>query len=151
MSIILSAPWVKRQPSTQRSNMHLRQSMNSLIFKHDNIRIAPQLASPALSRAKKKTRNGTTQSTVSKSGRFNTNNERLIYVTSAFQDLRQSSISLGHRLLQHGPLSAPPLVGTHRTVALLCSSSIDFLFAWLALMRLGYSVLLIAYVDDSSS
>ncbi|KAL9601196.1 MAG: hypothetical protein Q9219_002696 [cf. Caloplaca sp. 3 TL-2023] len=39
-----------------------------------------------------------------------------------------------------------PTNRTHpQTLALLCSSSLEFLYTWLALMRLGYSVLLIAY------
>ena len=74
-------------------------------------------------------------------------NEKLISLPSAFQDLQLLSISLGHRLLQYGKLS-PPLQ-SNTTLALLCPSSVDFLFGWLALMRLGYSVLLIAYVEDS--
>jgi len=36
------------------------------------------------------------------------------------------------------------LAGATSTIALLCPSSIDFLFTWLRLMRAGYSVLLIA-------
>ena len=68
---------------------------------------------------------------------------------SAFQDLQLLSTSLGNRLLQYGPLSPP--TQSHKTVAFLCPSSIDFLFGWLALMRLGYSVLLIAYVNGSLS
>ena len=65
---------------------------------------------------------------------------------SAFRDLQRISLSLGHSLLQYGSLSPP--VQANQTLAFLCPSSVDFLFAWLALMRLGYSVLLLAYVDD---
>lgn len=34
--------------------------------------------------------------------------------------------------------------GEFRTIALLCPSSVDFLFTWLRLVRAGYSVLIIA-------
>ena len=60
----------------------------------------------------------------------------------AFEDLRQGSITIGQALSKS--LHADTLSG--KTVALLCPSSIDFLFAWLGLMRLGCSVLLVAYV-----
>ena len=70
-------------------------------------------------------------------------------LVSAFQDLQQLSISLAHRLAQYDSLSPP--VQLNKTVAFLCSSSVDFLFGWLALMRLGFAVLLIAYVKESLS
>lgn len=57
-----------------------------------------------------------------------------------FQDLRLSSILVGQRLRKCGQLPSE----TEKTVALLCPSSVSFLLHWLALMRLGYSVLLIA-------
>jgi acyl-CoA synthetase (AMP-forming)/AMP-acid ligase II len=34
--------------------------------------------------------------------------------------------------------------GTERVAALLCPSNVDFLFTWLGLMRLGYTVLFLA-------
>lgn len=60
----------------------------------------------------------------------------------AFEDLRQGSIAIGQVLSKSLRANTSPT----KTVALLCPSSIDFLFAWLGLMRLGHSVLLIAYV-----
>lgn len=57
-----------------------------------------------------------------------------------FEDLRRTSISLGRRLWEHGS----PLSESEKTVALLCPSSLAFLTHWLALMRMGYSTLLIA-------
>ncbi|KAI4136432.1 MAG: hypothetical protein L6R39_007789, partial [Caloplaca ligustica] len=70
------------------------------------------------------------------------------YQTFSFLQLRTLSLQFAdafHELL--GPLDIqsrpddPPVA-----VALLCSSSVEFLFTWLGLMRLGYSVLLVAYV-----
>lgn len=66
------------------------------------------------------------------------------YKVYTSRNLQQFSITLGHRLLEHGLLSPPRPVPSHGSVAFLCPSSIDFLIGWLALMRLGYSVLLIA-------
>ena len=62
-------------------------------------------------------------------------------IPSAFDDLRRGSIAMGQAL-------SVSLRRSRRTVALLCPSSIDFLFAWLGLMRMGHSVLLIAYVPQ---
>lgn len=62
--------------------------------------------------------------------------------TTAFSDLKGYSATRSLNIFKHG--LPPP--GT-KTVALLCPSSWEFLFAWLALMRMGYSVLLIAYVE----
>jgi acyl-CoA synthetase (AMP-forming)/AMP-acid ligase II len=61
----------------------------------------------------------------------------------AFEDLLQGSIAIGQVLSKSLQANTSPT----KTVALLCPSSIDFLFAWLGLMRLGHSVLLIAYVS----
>lgn len=66
------------------------------------------------------------------------------YAVYTFQDLQRLSIALSYKLLEYGPLSASRPVQANRTVAFVCPSSIDFLFGWLALMRLGCSVLLIA-------
>ncbi|QDS75794.1 putative secondary metabolism biosynthetic enzyme [Venturia effusa] len=56
----------------------------------------------------------------------------------AFKDLRDGSARLASEFRsQLGNQS-------HHTVALLCPSSIEFVFAWLALMRAGFSVLIIA-------
>lgn len=64
-----------------------------------------------------------------------------------FQDLQDVSISLGRILCK----DAPSLTTSEKTVALLCPSSTSFLLHWLALMRLGYSVLLIAPQCQSSA
>lgn len=67
----------------------------------------------------------------------------------AFKDLQQYSIAdardIGQLLHENETPSTQD-----KTIALLCPSSVDFLFGWLALMRLGYSVLLIAYVESST-
>ena len=62
-------------------------------------------------------------------------------VPTAFADLRQKSIDKAW--LIHANIKDES--NAPKNAALLCSSSEDFLFAWLGLMRLGYSVLLIAY------
>lgn len=61
----------------------------------------------------------------------------------AFQGLAECSMT-SSKVLE---LSLKPGYGTSSlwTVALLCPSSVEFLFTWLGLMRLGYAVLLIAY------
>ena len=67
-----------------------------------------------------------------------------------FEDVLNGSLAVAGLLLQDETLRPNVDVGTgqrshvERTVALLCPSSADFLFTWLALMRLGYGVLLIA-------
>lgn len=67
---------------------------------------------------------------------------------SAFDQLRIRSLQTAYDLSNSIKISCKnsgqESMGT--TVALLCPSSVDFLFIWLGLMRLGYSVLLIAYV-----
>lgn len=66
---------------------------------------------------------------------------------TAFRDLCIGSASyarLLHNVLSEEGESTD--VDAKQTVALLCSSSPVFLFAWLGLMRLGYAALLIAYV-----
>ena len=63
----------------------------------------------------------------------------ICWVTLAFEELLEGSIAYAQVLSQS-------LVGSRHAVALLCPSSIDFLLAWLGLMRLGRRVLLIAYV-----
>ena len=56
-----------------------------------------------------------------------------------FEDVWRGTNIFAKRL--QATLSNP---GSSRTVALLCHSSMEFLFAWLGLMQLGHSVLLIA-------
>lgn len=62
----------------------------------------------------------------------------------AFEALQQGSKFAAQQLQQL--LSQESDGPNSRTVALLCPSSVDFLFTWLGLMYAGYSVLLIAYV-----
>lgn len=62
------------------------------------------------------------------------------YKVLTFADVEQGTTVFAQRLLQTlGRSSDGP-----ETVALICHSSPEFLFTWLALMKLGYSVLLIA-------
>lgn len=63
-------------------------------------------------------------------------------MTKAFHDLRRKTLAYAHAFEQILSDRRPS-----RTIGLLCPSSEDFLFAWLGLMRCGYSVLLIAYVE----
>ncbi len=65
-----------------------------------------------------------------------------------YGDLKRGSVIISERLSQllHG--LAPETSSLSRVVALLCPSSVDFLFTWLGLMRKGFSVLLIAYVTS---
>ena len=66
---------------------------------------------------------------------------RVLTIAIAFADLRQKTIEKAHCIRgQINDESNAP-----KNAALLCSSSDEFLLAWLGLMRLGYSVLLIAY------
>jgi thioester reductase-like protein len=67
-------------------------------------------------------------------------NEEWGHTIYTFQDLRDISTFVGRRIGK----SISPSSENKKTVALLCPSSILFLVHWLALMRLGYSVLLIA-------
>lgn len=59
------------------------------------------------------------------------------YKVLTFGDVRQGTNTFAQRL-------SDGLIMSGKTVALLCHSSPEFLFTWLGLMRLGYSVLLIA-------
>lgn len=62
------------------------------------------------------------------------------YAIFTFQDIdRGSQIIAEHLLNQVGDTLREP-----QTVALLCPSSPKFLFTWLALLKLGHSVLLVA-------
>ncbi|KAJ9616972.1 hypothetical protein H2200_000693 [Cladophialophora chaetospira] len=55
-----------------------------------------------------------------------------------FKDISRGTARISNALLKH-------IVSEHgQTVALLCPSSADFLFTWLALIRLGYPALLVA-------
>ena len=67
----------------------------------------------------------------------------IILTWSAFSDLFRGSNILAE--LVKGDIGELHTDGDRQqTIALLCPSSPLFLFAWLGLMRLGYSVLLIA-------
>lgn len=57
----------------------------------------------------------------------------------AFQDLQQ-----GSWMSEYEIAILRNQLGSFRTIALLCPSSVDFLFSWLRLLRAGYSVLIIA-------
>ena len=70
-----------------------------------------------------------------------TTRRRYLIIPLAFADLRQRSIEKA--LYIHANITAEGKAT--RNAALLCSSSEDFLLAWLGLMRLGFPVLLIAY------
>ncbi|TVY36248.1 Adenylate-forming reductase [Lachnellula occidentalis] len=59
----------------------------------------------------------------------------------SFVDLCKGSKTVAEEL---SPYINPANIGKPSCVALLCSSSIDLLFTWLALMRIGTAVLLIA-------
>ncbi|KAL8839469.1 MAG: hypothetical protein Q9176_004465 [Flavoplaca citrina] len=74
--------------------------------------------------------------------------EKWKYVVFTFHRLAECSVT-GSQLLE---LFLKPEDGTEslRTVALLCPSSLEFLFTWLGLMRLGYAVLLIAQTTPRS-
>ena len=64
--------------------------------------------------------------------------------TPAFHELAECSKTSAHIL--NLSLKSGDWTKIGRTVALLCPSSLEFLFTWLGLIRLGYAVLLIAYV-----
>ena len=64
-------------------------------------------------------------------------------VHPAFQELRNGSMLAAEELTR--VLAKGDSTSNSKCIALLCPSSIDFLFAWLGLMRAGSSVLLIAY------
>ena len=69
-----------------------------------------------------------------------------------FSQLTKGTSALALHMIRRGTPVAerPPTRGDEAepfqqpTVALLCSSSVDFLFHWLSLIRLGYAVLLLA-------
>ncbi|TKA76412.1 hypothetical protein B0A49_05399, partial [Cryomyces minteri] len=63
----------------------------------------------------------------------------------SFKDIQRGSLNVAQLLfdqLSKGEHS--PVLSERQTFALLCPSSEEFLFTWLALMRLGHSVLLLA-------
>ncbi|KAL2351350.1 hypothetical protein BJ546DRAFT_297995 [Cryomyces antarcticus] len=63
----------------------------------------------------------------------------------SFKDMQRGSLNVAQLLfdqLSRGEHS--PVLSERQTFALLCPSSEEFLFTWLALMRLGHSVLLLA-------
>jgi|SRR5690242_7903789 len=66
--------------------------------------------------------------------------EHWSYNVLTFADVEQGTNVFAERLLQALGRGA----NSPETVALLCHSSPEFLFTWLALMKLGYSVLLVA-------
>ena len=57
-----------------------------------------------------------------------------------FRDIKTGSQTVVEILLG----LMPPSIPSGRTVALLCASTLEFLFTWLALIRMGYPVLLVA-------
>lgn len=57
-----------------------------------------------------------------------------------FADIKNGSEAVATLIRQ----KFAPVLGLSRTVALICPSTPEFLFTWLALMKLGYAVLLIA-------
>lgn len=76
------------------------------------------------------------------------------YNLFTYGDLRRLSLSTAEALsiaIAEGAsyYNSNPIVPPGTTVALLCPSSVDFLFTWLGLMRLGYAVLMIAWVHPS--
>lgn len=77
------------------------------------------------------------------------------YDLFTYSDLRRKSLSTAKALSiaiveSISQYNSDPTVPAGTTVALLCPSSVDFLFAWLGLMRLGYAVLMIAWVHPGS-
>ena len=64
----------------------------------------------------------------------------------AYRDLHRGSVMFAERLRGDLEDKIDDFREDNSTVALLCPSSPLFLFAWLGLMRLGLSVLLIAWV-----
>ncbi|PSK55212.1 hypothetical protein B9Z65_2601 [Elsinoe australis] len=68
------------------------------------------------------------------------NSQSWSYQIHSFRSLSRKSIALAVRL----NASFKEQFADSKTVALLCPSTPEFLFTWLALMRLGYAVLLIA-------
>ena len=71
--------------------------------------------------------------------------QRALLMMPAYGDLYRGSITFAE-LLRGDRKDEVDVGRTNQTVALLCPSSPLFLFAWLGLMRLGFSVLLIAWV-----
>lgn len=77
------------------------------------------------------------------------------YDLFTYSDLRLKSLSTAEALSiaiveSKSQYKSDLTVPAGTTVALLCPSSVDFLFAWLGLMRLGYAVLMIAWVHPGS-
>ena len=62
-----------------------------------------------------------------------------ILIIAAFEDLER-----GSRMNKHDIQQLKDANGDSKTIALLCQSSIEFIFTWLRLVRAGYSVLIIA-------
>jgi acyl-CoA synthetase (AMP-forming)/AMP-acid ligase II len=61
---------------------------------------------------------------------------------TAFKDLKRVSVAVVNSLAEL--VSENEFSEKQQCVGLICPSSEDFLFAWLGLMRAGFSVLLIA-------
>ncbi|KAF2134248.1 thioester reductase [Dothidotthia symphoricarpi CBS 119687] len=68
------------------------------------------------------------------------NQDEWAHEVLTFGDVKRGTDVFAKRLLH----TSGALGGNAQTIALLCHSSPEFLFTWLALMRLGHSVLLIA-------
>ena len=64
----------------------------------------------------------------------------------AYGDLHRGSVMFAELLRGDLKNTIDDSRGKNSTIALLCPSSPLFLFAWLGLIRLGLSVLLIAWV-----
>lgn len=70
----------------------------------------------------------------------------MLILVAAYRDIYRASVSLARYYVAQASLGARgPDDGTNEmTVALLCPRSIDFMMNLFALMRMGYSVLLVA-------
>lgn len=67
-----------------------------------------------------------------------------------FRELRSLSIHVAQKVSTI-LTTANGVTQSCQTFALLCSSSVEFLFAWLGLLRLGHSVILIAMKTSVST
>lgn len=67
----------------------------------------------------------------------------LTYLDFTYRELRTYSLATATRLRRRLQVSDRNASGT---VGLLCSSTPEFILTWLGLMRLGISVMLLAYV-----
>lgn len=63
---------------------------------------------------------------------------------AAFRDLQNRSVTVARALMNEFPVLKASESQEEKCVALLCPSSLEFLLLWLALIRCGFSVLLVA-------